>query len=415
MDVKYLKQVLIGFLSVLLVILLFGYVVYHLTGGFSTEIKTAPALSGTYYDTTDGEGYIFRYEKPMREGKYGSVNYNVSDGEKAGKNILVATVYEGGNSELSSELVEIDEKIELLKNSNISDNVSISDTKATDDQISEYFRGIFSARREGNYALATNYKTDLLISLNRRELIVTSRTSYDEQISELTKKRNEIALGLGGENERVYMEESGYFYYKCDGYENIYDPALLEDLTPSGLEALSKEAPDTATYIGKNVLSEKWYLAIPFDRTEIKGYIQGDTYSVAFSDYGSLTLDMRLERINTDGAEALLVFSCSRMPEGFDYGRSVSVSIINESYSGLRFSLSAVRIYGGVEGVFVLYGNTVFFRSAKVIGTENGYAYVLQETEEATTNDGQTTISPLALYDEVIISGTGLYHGMIVN
>ena len=97
MDVKYLKQVLLGFLSVVLVLALFCYVVYHLTNGFSVSIGTSPALMGEYYDKTDAEAYVFRHESVIDSEYSGTVNYNVYDGEKSGKGLCVATVYKSGS------------------------------------------------------------------------------------------------------------------------------------------------------------------------------------------------------------------------------------------------------------------------------------------------------------------------------
>ncbi len=422
MDVKYLKQVLLGFLSVVLVLALFCYVVYHLTNGFSVSIGTSPALMGEYYDKTDAEAYVFRHESVIDSEYSGTVNYNVYDGEKSGKGLCVATVYKSGSEqELTARMIEIDSKIELLENSNISDNVSVSDTKSTDDEIQRYIDEMFVSKRDGNYAAAGNRSSELLISLNRRELIVSSRTSYDEQIKELKAQRQVLASQLSGENERIYLSESGYFYYECDGYENIFSPSLLFDMTPSGFDALLSRSPDSTDSVGKNVTSQKWYIALKLDRTDIGIYEPGNVYKIAFNDYSGLYVDMTLERMSTEASEALLVFSSNDMPDGFAYERSQSVSIINEEFEGLRFPLSALRINGGVEGVYVLYGNTVFFRVAEVLGSENGYAYVSTDTEsyvvsEADENgEGAVVWSAVSLYDEVIVSGTGLYHGMIVN
>ncbi len=413
MDIKYLKQVALGFLSVLLVLSVFSYVVYHMTNGFSAQIKTTPALMGEYYEREQARGYIFREETPLSSKYSGTVSYSVNNGEKAAAGTVVAKVYDRtGDSTLTAEMVAIDKKTELLEASNISNNVSLSGTSAEDKQISEYLSQMFSGKREGNYASAANVSDGLLISMNRRELIVTSRGSYNDIIDKLNSRKYELSLKLSGENEPISLKQSGYFYYACDGYESVFDPKLLSELKPSGLEALASTAPDMQSYVGKSVTSSKWYLALTLDRTEISKYKVGESYKIAFDDYNGIYVSMLLEGVNTEAERGLLVFSSSDMPEGFDFERVQSVSIITAEYRGLRFPMSAVRINDGVEGVFVLYGNTVFFRRAHVIGHENGYAVVSIDED---TEDEASLWENVSLYDEVIISGTGLYHTMIVN
>jgi len=421
MDVKYLKQVALGFLSVVLVLSILCYVVYHMTNGFSAEIKTTPALMGQYYESEEAEGYIFRQENVLSSKYSGTVNYNVNNGERVSVGTRVAQVYERtGDESLTSGMVAIDKKIEMLRASNISDNVSVSDTKACDDDISRYLEGMRQSKRNGNFAAAGSSATELLVLLNRREIIVSSRTSYNDIIESLEAERAVLAAKLSGTNEPVIVEESGYFYYDCDGYESVFLPELLDGMTPGELGELVSRTPDGTEYVGKNVTSQKWYMALTLDRAEISRFETGDSYKIAFNDYSGLFVDMTLEQMNAEADSALLVFSSNDMPAGFGYERSQSVSIITAEHEGLRFPMSAIRINDGVEGVFVLYGNTVFFRVAEVIGVENGYAVVKADTDTYIkadgTGDGSDAVwSAVALYDEVIVSGTGLYHTMIVN
>ncbi len=416
MDIKYLKQVALGFLSVVLVLSIFSYVIYHMTNGFTPEIKTTPALIGEYFEQEKARGYIFREETPLVSGYSGTVSYSVNNGEKAGAGAEVARVYDrAGDERLTAELVSIDKKTELLRASNISDNVSVSGTSSVDKKINEYLSHVFESRRSGNYSSASSISPSLLVSMNRRELIVTSRTSYNDIIDRLSSRKQELSLKLSGANESITLKQSGYFYYACDGYESIFTPSILENIKPTELEALASAEPDTQRYIGKSVTSSKWYLALNLDRTEMSSYNIGESYKIGFDGYIGLYVSMKLEYTATEAETGVLVFSSLDMPEGFGFERVQNVSIIKAEYEGLRFPMSAVRINEGVEGVFVLYGNTVFFRRAEVIGKENGYAVVRIEKDGETEEEAESPWAPLALYDEVIVSGTGLYHTMIVN
>ena len=423
MDVKYLKRTAVGFLSILLVVAVFVYVIYHMTGGFASEISTTPALYAEYLDKDDARGCIFRYETPVSSKYSGTVNYNLSDGEKVKQGELAATVYEsGGDEHITRRMVEIDREIELLARSNISDNIAISGTNGVDEEIAGYLAAVREAKRTGDLDLLERVSDELRVALNRRELIVGSRTDYNAEIAELREQRKQLAAQLSGKNEPVYASESGYFYYKCDGYENIFDPAELAELTPDRFDYLLSCPPETVSGIGKSVSVQKWYMALELDRTELGKYAEGESYSVAFRDYADMRIKMKLERVCAEADRGVLVFSTNSMPDGFDFERFQDVSIITGEHDALRFPASALRLNEGVEGVYVLYGNTVFFKRADILGRDGGYAYIRRpdrDTEDAEDGAAEDPNAPqwqkVSLYDEIIIAGTGLYHGMIVN
>ena len=425
MDVKYLKRAAIGFLSILLVIAVFVYVIYHMTGGFAPEISATPALSAEYLGRDDARGSIFRYETPVTSKYSGTVNYNVSNGEKVKLGELAATVYEsGGDEHITARMVELDREIELLTHSNISDNISISGTNGVDKEISTYLAVVRDARRSGDMSSIENVSDELRVALNRRELIVTSRVDYNEQIDELKAERAALAAQLTGANDPIYARESGYFYYECDGYENIFDPDELETLTPDRYEYLLSCPAEDFDSIGKSVSVQKWYMVVELNITELGKYIVGEKYSLAFRDYADMTVDMKLERVSVKAERGMLVFSTNDMPVGFGFERFQDVSIITGRYAALRFPASALRLNEGAEGVYVLYGNTVFFRVTEILGRDGGYVYVRPTESDAETgeeSDGEQSVSDsvkwkgVALYDNVIIAGTGLDHGMIVN
>lgn len=129
------------------------------------------------------------------------------------------------------------------------------------------------------------------------------------------------------------------------------------------------------------------------------------------------------------------MFSSEIMPDGFDYTRMQPVSVNVKKYEGYKLPLSAVRLvdYDGVtvEGVYILYGNTVRFRRIETILSQDGYVLcapqrtetedsvfqfpIIGETEtEAPETAAYETIPFLELYDRVIVSAKELYDGKII-
>jgi len=428
-DTGYLRTVFFGALAAVLVVGLFYYVSWHLTGGFEGEIETAPALVSSAEVSYEAVGYFFRDEAPLYSKYGGAVDYAFPDGEKvaAGDKLLVA--YENADSAyITAKLKETDERIRLLERSKVGDHVSVSFAKALENSIKITLTSLRASLAEGDYGSAVSKSNELLILLNKKDLIFSSQSGFDSLIAELKAQRNELARSLSGEYESVYAVTSGYFYSNSDGLESAFSAKALEDITPSGLDAIKQTLPQkSGNAVGKLASSRKWYLVIETDSSELKHFTAGSLSEVEFADSGNTVLSMLLEKTVIEGERALLVLSSERLPEQLDMVRKHNVSVKIKEYRGLRIPVSAIRYIDGYEGVFATFGNTVLFRVVDVVGIVDGYAYVSENTQPVTVSvqhtdaEGNITESEeilygaLGLYDNVVISGVGLHHGMIIE
>ena len=83
----------------------------------------------------------------------------------------------------------------------------------------------------------------------------------------------------------------------------------------------------------------------------------------------SLTLPMTLTRAIGVAEEStvLLVFSCDRLPESFDFHRSQSARIETKSVSDIYVPKRAVEYHGEFPGVYILRGSVVHFRYIDIV------------------------------------------------
>jgi hypothetical protein len=147
-------------------------------------------------------------------------------------------------------------------------------------------------------------------------------------------------------------------------------------------ELIVQSPADTSGCVGKMLDDPKWYLGIPFDADNARGFEPEKYYNVIFNDNGGKVISMYLESLvldlddhDSDGdrAEALLIFSSREIPKGFDWRRTQDVNIEYASHRGYRIPLSAVRYYDGMTGVYTLGGGYVLFRQIKVVFEGDGY------------------------------------------
>ncbi len=423
------KKTLKFLLSALSAVLLLGvlcYSVYHMAGRVSYDIETVAVKRGSYSKSIDADIYIFRDEVPLMRTHDGSVCYLVSNGEKVALGQSLALVYDDPNSEELLKNIALTEKsIEILKKSRYSQSGSVVGADRIEENIRELMLLINSSLYEGDASTASEHSNELLIQLNKLLQMSSSDIDIDAEIDHFEDELAKLEAQLGASVESLTSSSSGYFYSYTDGYERIFTLDALDALTVDSFSDIASAEPEDfgVKCVGKMAYTYDWYFALGTSVKLISSYSVGESYDIRLLGYSLGELEGQLEKILTKSSSdvAVLVFRVSRLPEDFNFRRSLKASVLGEEYSGLKVPTSSIRVVDGVSGVYVLYGNTVYFRSVEILGEAEGYYYLSEAFEGVTVHsDDDDSVSdifyaPLKEYDRVIVSGTGLYHGKVVG
>ena len=432
MDTKYLKKVGLYLLSVILAFALIFYIVHHLVTGFTTDITTISAEIRTNQDVISENGYIFRDEHYLYSSFSGAVNYMASNGEKVGiKQAVAQSFSDSAGYSIHTQLEEIEKKLSILEESKVQLGAANTDTETVDQKITSYYSMILSNIADGKYSHAMRSTDNLLIQMNRRQIITGEVKDFSAEESTLSAKKNELTSKLTGRTETVVSDMSGYFFSDIDGYENLFTTKALNDLTLSSFYELIEKDPQAVTNkngktpVGKIAESYKWYIAMPLNKKDAERLEIGETYEGIFPYNYETKIFLLAERILTEASDerAVAVFSCREMPQGFSYQRRQNVEIVLSSTEGYRIPTTAVRIIDGEKGVYTLYGSTVVFKRINILLEVDGY-YIVSE-DDPLSNDTQGNsadesaqlptqkYSYISLYDKIIVSGKDLENGMV--
>jgi len=418
MDTKYLKNVLIYIGSAVVSVLFIFYLCYHLYGSFGTDVETVLSESVTRAETLTFNAYIMRDEDLLYSNHTGDVNYLCEDGEKIAVGASIADIYASGSSSLRSQIKDIDTQINILKLSSPSGNNTSIDTSLIDSQINQLYHMIRNSIESGNTSYVLQKKNELLILLNKRNIIVKSVLDYDDQIAALEEERARLTSRLETVSETVVTSKSGYFYSAIDGYENIFSSQKVQDLTLEKFQEMKSSAPES-TYVqqegyavGKLVTTYEWYAVCETTKETLRYFQTGAIYPVRYPYSSDIEISMTLEKIITDNStdQALLVFRTGEIPENFNYLRMQTIEVVRQNYSGLGVPASAVRVVDGQEGVYTLIGNVVKFRKIDTLFEEEGYFIVKNYTP---TESGYS--EHLKRNELIIVKGKNLYDGKIIQ
>ena len=227
---------------------------------------------------------IFRDERVIYGDRNGGVVRLYSNGEKVNKNAVVARVYDTLTTE-DYTLANIEKRLNILTDSNkVNDNT----TKNTDAKISKLYYTIRLKSEEGDFSTVTEKTDELLVLLNRREIIVNSRLNFNTEIADLKAMRDRMLSSGAGVGYDVKTDISGYFSSFVDGYEDVFtsDKALeygykeLSELLDGDPDSLS--VTDRGYAVGKVAHLPAWYICAKTDKDTAYKLSEGKTYTIGF-------------------------------------------------------------------------------------------------------------------------------------
>ncbi len=409
-----LKRMLPTLVITLAVVSLVIMTVYHSTDGFTTLVDVEYASIVSESDTMTFDAYMLRDEKVIDE-KYpgGGVLYIASNGQRINPEDELARLYSNPvDKSVSAKADFLDSCIDILTKSIGDGSFTLGDSKEVRNGISELYYKITKAINTGNTSEISSNYDEFLVLLNRMESYSNNSDKLRELLSEYKAERKSLENMYSGTYTTLKADESGYFFRKTDGYENIFTSANIEDLTYEGFSEMLSAQPQTPHGIGKMLLNYEWFLAIPTVKGISDTYNVGQIYEVNFPDSNNRTLKMTLSNIVYDesGARSVMLFSCGVVDGEFELLRIQRVNILCRDISGYRIPEKAVCELNGTTGVYIIKDGMASFR--KIVILYKGDGYYIVSADNSNSSDYYIYVE---LNDSIILDPKNMYEGKVIE
>lgn len=402
-------------LIVLIMTGLIVYAVYHCLQYFKDPVQVTAAVRQTETQTQTFTAYLFRDEQVLTTSyRGGTLQSLAEDGSHVAIGSEVARVYAGGaGEELYEELRQLDGQIAFYEECLSAANMSYSRLPELGEMISRTYGDVMEAVAAGDGARAESLSQELLLLLNQQQILTGELADMPGQLAALKAERQALEAAYAGTYESITVGQSGYYFRGTDGYESLLTNDALHSMTVSGFyELIGQSSASTAGQAGKLVRDFVWYAAIPVTRAACDTFTEGYTYTVTFAD--GTTLDMTLDRILTAVGDdrAVLILETGSMPQGFDYARVQTVTVVVGKTQGLRVPQTALVVgKDGEMGVYILDIAYVRYREIDIIWRGDGYVLVRESdrTQEGHENDLGHQELLITQSDEELYDGKLLY------
>lgn len=372
------------------------------------------AITYSYTDSISVDGYVL-FEETFIEGN-GSIGYLVEDGNRVSKGQAVAEYYTNdAQEELRIELNRINEEIALLENSENTTGVLIENLVS---QRSTAIYSLLKQLNQNSFADVQENENSFLLAQNKLQIVTGTQTDFSERIESLTLQAQSITETLGT-LEEITSPVNGYFVSKNAAEYLSYS---MEDLLAQSVEefadALTEDhSLSSDNFVGKVVSSYTWHFVGVCSEEESSRFIVGDTLELAFPDKTDTVFPARVISVEVEEETGLarIVLSCEYIgADALSLGQE-SAEIIFKTYEGLRIPTQAIRMQSQtteetgedyVKGIYVAYNGLAKFRRIEILYETDGYTLVPLE--------GESSISEVRLYDQVIISSADLSDGKLL-
>lgn len=380
-------------------IIAFGLIIIYSVVSFVVNhynpVKTIPAAQVSMDDSFSTTGYFIRQEKVIDIAEGDTVEYNYSDGDKVSEGTALVTEYANEDAlTISRELKNIEENIAQLETLR---NVTSTTTNSSqiNQKIIDQMNAICEEVESGSLSRITSLTSELRQLALKSGSLSNDREDIDVEIASLKTQAADLEERLSGSTTDITSPCSGYFCESVDGYEDIFTPDVVDDLTLSRLNELSDEKPAKTSGKGKVVSSYVWYFAAKVSDTDAKHLTQGNTVKIRFSQASrDVQATVSSIRDDADTDDTLVIFRSQDMNEDLISMRKQVATVVVASYSGLKVPKSAVRMEDDKMGVYVLSNSVASYKNIEPLFEGDSY-YIVEQN--VTGNDS------LVINDDIIV------------
>ena len=353
------------------------------------------------------------------------------EGERVGKGRSVATVYHSEAALSDARQLEIlEERLEQLQYA----QSAASGAQAVLKLDNSIRGGIFALKgsvAQGNLTAASQESGALQTLVLKRDYTYRGTDELEEQITALEAEIRTLRISAQAGSSAITAPRSGYYASVVDGYETVLTPAILEDLTPSKLRAVSPD-PGAVSSVGKLIIGNTWYYAAPVSSAAVKDLREGQEVTLRFASGLDRDITMVVHSLcREENGEQVLILESDSFLSITTLLRRQNAQLIFHAYGGIRVPKSALRVVTdtvpGAEGeedqevrvtaVYCRVGRMAQLKPVRVVYEGEDYYLVSPDPEAlgVNLNAQQLELFSIRSGDEIIVTANNLYNGKVIG
>lgn len=374
-------------------------------------VKTQVALSKTVASTAVTDAFVVRDEYPIEASVTGTLVPLVEDGKRVASQDDVAVVFTSDDAAKAyNEMEAVKEEIEYFSSLQNKVGVQTADITPLDERIYSACEAYSVAISKGNISSYEAYENNIRDAMTSRQLSTGTVIDPSARLGELNAKLAQLQSANIGYNT-IKAPHPGYYISVADGYENTVDYKNVMSMTTSQISDLfdgsKTQKGNVDNYMGKLVDGFNWYLLCVVKYEDAVKLSIGSKAKVEFTMTTAEPINAVVTAIcDTADGKTGVILKCNLMSTQYASLRTEQIRITFDEHTGFQVPNKAIREVDGQKGVFVLNGNIVKFKKINI-----DYS----DSEMSICNNPNNENGFVELYDNIIVEGTDLYDGKILD
>lgn len=410
-------------IALLVILFLLSYVGYQAYRYYYSPVETEIAYEYTVARSVSTRGIAVREEMVLDRSAEGVQHYPYQDASRVAIGSPVAEYYRSSGNRDLKRVRELEEEIARLQQAQETVSGNLAGAEVYNRDIKTQVARLSAMASEGQYADLADIRRNVTLLINKKQISTGKVTGFAPRIRQLEKELEGIGR-VASENalEVVTAPVSGYFSKMVDGYEARITPDMLKDMEVADYQKLidAKTPTQNTVRVGKMVLSEKWTFAAPVASEHLEWINEAlkeakkrgvpVQVNVQFEQVPQpvlLTIDSVVEQKDSD--TAVLLLRCNQVSEELFDLRIANATLNFQQYTGIRIDSANLRFLGERRGVYILDDQRVRFKEIDPVYEEQDF--LLSKTYYVGVEQTQY----VRLFDKVIVKGTDLYDGKVIQ
>lgn len=374
-------------------------------------VKTQVALNKTVASTAVTDAFVVRDEYPIEASVTGTLVPLVEDGKRVASQDDVAVVFTSDDAAKAyNEIKAVKEEIEYFSSLQNKVGVQTADITPLDERIYSACEAYSVAISKGNISSYEAFENNIRDAMTSRQLSTGTVIDPSARLGELNAKLAQLQGANIGYNT-IKAPHPGYYISVADGYESTVDYKNVMSMTTSQISALfdgsKTQKGNVDNYMGKLVDGFNWYLLCVVNYEDAVKLSIGSKAKVEFTMTTAEPINAVVSAIcDTADGKTGVILKCNLMSTQYASLRTEQIRITFDEHTGFQVPNKAIREVDGQKGVFVLNGNIVKFKKINI-----DYS----DSEMSICNNPNNENGFVELYDNIIVEGTDLYDGKILN
>lgn len=358
-------------------------------------------------------GQVVLNSQPIYSGAAGHPYYTVPTGQRVTAGADIALVFENESAVQAMDNIKaIEEEIINLEDA----QATMAQGKDMDSLLQQLQEGLYTlldSAEKADYTDIDAAQNQMALSFNKMQIAAGDAASFAPRIQQLNQLKDQYSA-MAQPLSTVQATAAGFFVPSSLQDAVPMDYAAISALSPPALKEALKNPP---TFYGADVFGHivsdfKWYFITTVSAQEAEKFVVGDkSLQLSFTNQNNLQVPVQVSKVQVheESGTAKVELYCEYVSPQVLLLRVEEAQVLFAQHKGVRISKSALRMMdvkdqdGNIntyKGVYIEFGNMVYFKRIQIIMEDNFYMLVPNEVIK--------DVNEVRVYDKVVIDPGGV-------